>query len=150
MSGVDGIKRETEETGVLWWWVSWESAVVRSRNLLLCLRVAVAGGARWAKMTEWVVFNSTRLVPARCNHVQIDSCCECYDRSLYQKRDCRYRCTRPLPEREMCLTLRSRVLLFFHSTAGSSRGSTSERRNGKEHRAAVGGSRWQHNNTNKN
>lgn len=47
---------------MLWWWVcvSREGApVVRSWNLLslflLCLRVAVAGGARWAKMTEWVV-----------------------------------------------------------------------------------------------
>jgi hypothetical protein len=48
---------------VVWWWVWWESAVARSGNLLLCLRVAVAGGARWAKMTEWVSFSAFKLLP---------------------------------------------------------------------------------------
>jgi hypothetical protein len=46
----------------------------------LCLRVAVAGGARWAKMTEWVVsLPSSCCLPARWDHVRIVYCSESFD-----------------------------------------------------------------------
>lgn len=148
---VDGMRRETEETGVLWWWVGvvgerggqeWESSSLFTG---CCGRRGAVGenDGPW----EWVVsLDSTSLVPARWNHVQSVGCCECCDHSLDQ-RNCCYGCTRPLPERDPSPYVQSRVLLFF---TGSTKGSTSERRNGKEHRAAMGGSRWQQNNTNKN
>lgn len=149
---VDGMRRETEETGVLWWWVGvvgerggqeWESSSLFTG---CCGRRGAVGenDGPW----EWVVsLDSTSLVPARWNHVQSVGCCECCDHSLDQ-RNCCYGCTRPLPESGRYLMC-SHVFSFFF-TGSSSKGSTSERRNGKEHRAAMGGSRWQQNNTNKN
>jgi hypothetical protein len=64
----------------VWWWVSWGSAVGRSWNLLLTVYGLLwQAGARWAKMTEWVVsLPSSRCLPARWDHVQIVYCSECF------------------------------------------------------------------------
>jgi len=148
---------------VLWWWVSWESAVARSGNLLLCLRVAVAGGARWAKMTEWVrSFLCLQVAASRpCSmesratfHLYRHGCSRYFHLVQVKQRiavmEALVCCQR---ERDPCLSLankRSRVLLFSKTSRKQRRVPIKIATDGKEHRAAKGASRWQHNNnTNK-
>ena len=114
---VDGMRRETEETGVLWWWVGvvgerggqeWESSSLFTG---CCGRRGAVGenDGPW----EWVVsLDSTSLVPARWYHVQSVGCYECCDHSLDQ-RNCFYGCTHPLPERDtLCAVVTCSP--FFH------------------------------------
>lgn len=63
----------------------------------LCLRVAVAGGARWAKMTEWVVS-----LPSSCSLLDGITCklSTVVNVSISlrsSERGCLYGSTRPLP-----------------------------------------------------
>ena len=152
---VDGMRRETEETGVLWWWVGvvgerggqeWESSSLFTG---CCGRRGAVGENDGVGQFLCLQVAASLLDLITCN---LSLCSECFDsRPDQTKRTAVMEALVCSSQREIyevsLRNNRSRVLLFF---TGSTKGSTSERRNGKEHRAAMGGSRWQQNNTNKN
>ena len=90
--------------------------MVRSGNLLLCLRVAVAGGARWAKMTDLgsgsflsIQLPSSLLDGIRCRvSVVVNVAIRAVSIKETAVMDALVRCQREIPYVQS-----SRVLLFF-------------------------------------
>ena len=116
--------------------------MVRSGNLLLCLRVAVAGGARWAKMTRVGRFSRAafnQLASFLClgitckSSIVVNVATKVWNKETAVM-DALVRC-----QKEIYPCTDHYKITCSPFFPGSSKGSTSEeRQNGKEHRAAKG------------